>query len=250
VSAGAINPAVSAAVASGDRGSLSAHDLVRLLAGPGGSPAWQWFGGHAFGVVGDLEPLRELFEVEGCTVAVARPRDDGGFDIAARQVTLFRDPVSRQVLERWRNPWTGKELPVAHERRDGLRVRLPAADALAPWLGTGSRAAVFLDNHGVTHFPLVPAAAPAGAERRATSSAQLAARRADLADPGVAAVGYVGAWQLIADWPAWLGMGEQPGYLFQRAFVRKASGRDDLPAELARAIAVRFPGGIDPPGWE
>lgn len=237
-------------VASGDRGSLSSRDLARLIAGPAGGPAWQWFGGHAFGVVGDLEPLRELFEVEGCTVTVTRARPDGSFDIAARQVTLFRDPASRRVLERWRNLWNGKELPVAHERLDGLRAWLPAADALAPWLGTGSRAAVFLDNHGVTHFPLVPAAAPAGAERRATSSAQLAARRADLVDPGVAAVGYVGAWQLLTDWPAWLGMGAQPGYLFQRTFVRKANDRNDLPAELTSAITARFPDGLEPPAWD
>jgi hypothetical protein len=97
---------------------------------------------------------------------------------------------------------------------------------------------------------LIPAAAPVGAGRRATSSAQLVARRADLADAGGVAVGYVGAWQLLADWPAWLGMGAQPGYLFQRAFVRKAAGRNDLPAELTSAIAARFPDGLEPPGWE
>jgi hypothetical protein len=128
-----LDRAVSAAAVSGDRGSLSSRDLARLLAGPGGGPAWQWFGGHAFGVVGDLEPLRELFEVEGCTVTVARVRNDGGLDVAARQVTLFRDPASRAILERWRNPSTGKELPVVHEHLDGLRVRLPRR--LRPDLG-------------------------------------------------------------------------------------------------------------------
>lgn len=236
------------ATTAGDRGELNSRDLARLLGGGPGAAAWQWFGGHAFGVVGDLEPLRTLFEVEGCTVAVARVDEAGQLRLALRQVTLYRDPANREVLERWRNPYTGRELAVAHQHLPGVRVVYDEGGPRAHWLGTGARASVFLEDHGVSHFPLVPAAAPGGAQQRATSSAQLVASRAALSEAGAAAIGYVGAWQVLADWPEWLAMGGQPGYLFQRVFVRKADSRDELPLALREAITRRFADGLDPPG--
>lgn len=236
-----------ASLATGDRGSLDSRDLGRLLGGGNGAPAWQWFGGHAFGVVGDLEPLRELFEVEGCTVTVARPDPAGGLHLAARQVTLYRDPGSREVLERWRNPYTGEDIAVVHQHLARIGTTIAAAAAVAPWFATGERASVFLDHHAAVSFPFSSTAAPANAGGRATSCAQLTARRRDLGEAALTSIDYVGAWQLLGDWPEWLAMAARPGYLFQRAFVRKASSREDLPESLRRAILQRFRDGLDPP---
>jgi hypothetical protein len=135
-------------------------------------------------VVGDLEPLRTLFEVEGCTVTVAHVDDAGRLRLALRQVTLYRDPATREVVDRWRNPYTGRELAVVHQHLPAVRATRDGQDLRAPWLGTGVRASVFLEDYGVSHFPLVPAAAPAGAARRATGSAQLVAAQRCHRSPG------------------------------------------------------------------
>lgn len=235
------------AESAGDRGTLGALDLARLLASTDGTPAWQWFGGHAFGVVGDLEPLRQLFEVEGCTVTISRTDRSGRVQVAARQVTLYRDLSSRRVLERWQNPYTGQTLQVPHAHQPRIGTTLAETGPGVPWLGAGDRVSVFLDDHRTRHFPLAPAAADATSPRRESSSAQLIARRSTLQDAREPAVGYTGAWQLLTDWPDWLAMGSMAGYFFQRVFLRKSAQRDELPAELRQEILQRFPSGLDAP---
>jgi Protein of unknown function (DUF1838) len=228
----------------GDRGRLVPSDLARLLGGRSGQSAWQWFGGHAFAVMGDLEPLRELFEVEGCTVIRAEAGAGGQLRLVMRQVTLYRDPASRALAKQWRNPYSGVEVEVRHQHLPAVQATL-TADATAPWLGTGERITVFLDSHAAGHFPLRPT--PPGDAHRATSCAELTLPRAGLADGAVDAAGHVGAWQLLVDWPEWLGMGERPGYLFQRCFVRRLTRREDLPAPLRDEIRAFFPDGLDAP---
>ncbi|MCK6371938.1 MAG: DUF1838 domain-containing protein [Gammaproteobacteria bacterium] len=232
---------------SGDRGTLTPTRLAQLLTGgPPGAPAWTWFGGHVFGVVGDLEPLRLLFEVEGCAVTVMPPSPPDRLTVALRQVTLYRDPATRRPVDRWQNPYTRQELAVAHEHLPHVEADLARLQAPVHWLGVGDTISVFLDDHAANHFPLRPHDAGASAARRATSSAQLVTARSGLLDQDAAA-DFVGAWQLLVDWPQWLAMGTQPGYLFQRVFVRKTSQREQVPAALRREIVARFPDGLAPP---
>jgi hypothetical protein len=136
---------------------------------------------------------------------------------------------------------------VAHQHEPAIRAVLEGNAPAASWLGTGDRVAVFLDSHSSAHFPLAPAAANPEDLRRATSCTQLVVSRDQLRDAARNAVDYSGAWESVSDWPAWLAMGTQPGYLFQRVFVRKARDRDDIPEPLRKAVLQRFPDGLDAP---
>jgi hypothetical protein len=230
-------------LAAGDRGDLTASEFARLF-GDDDRPARMWFGGHAFAVIGDLEPLRQLFEVEGCAVIRLQRDAAGTLRLKMRQVTLYRDSATRTVLQRWRNPYSSANIEVRHEHLPVVEATLGTGTAV-PWIGTGARMAVFIDSHAAPHFPLQPA--PGADDRRATSCAELTLPREHLRSDHRAGPGYVGGWQLLCDWPAWLGMGAQRGYLFQRCFVRKLSPGEDLPGRLQDEIGQRFADGLDPP---
>ena len=66
--------------------------------------------GRYYGVV--EEELRPLYGLVGATFARYRPRPDGGYDGATYEIPFFTDLATGEVMERWRNPYTGEEVGV------------------------------------------------------------------------------------------------------------------------------------------
>ena len=41
-----------------------------------------------------------------------------GFKLVTREILLYQDPKTGEVLEKWENPWTGEEVDVLHVAND------------------------------------------------------------------------------------------------------------------------------------
>ncbi len=75
------------------------------------------------------EPDRLLFKVVGVNTRQCLTVSDAdrgeGFKSVSREVMLYLDPDSGDVLRQWNNPWTGKQVDVIHVANDPVNMREP-----------------------------------------------------------------------------------------------------------------------------
>lgn len=98
------------------------EDYIRVRADLDGAETVYYWTGTAYGLLPG-EKRRELFAVAGYNIARA-VRKDEGFDLLAREVVLYLDHRTGQILETWRNPYTGKDLPVFQVLNDPVNQDL------------------------------------------------------------------------------------------------------------------------------
>ena len=199
----------------------SALALSKIFAGSeAGKPALNWFGGGAFAIRGDLEPIELLFQVEGVTVT----SHGGGtsLQIAERHLTLFKDVKGEAFLDRWTNPMSGQSVRVVPAERVNEAAQL---SDLMPWYVTGEKAVALIEHHG---------------PGRDSSIQQFVAARAALEDERLTSVSTVGTWQTAAAWWPWMQMDDVEGYLFTRKFTRKYDSAADLPRDLQARLTEYF----------
>ncbi len=203
------------------------------------------------------EPDRQLFKVEGMNVRHCGPlagsKNKAEFRLVSREILLFEDPVTGEVLRTWTNPWTGQTLDVVHVAndpvngnyglvgRDGKPTSLPfEVIGNQWWLTTG--VPLFYTNPLGGNYQRY-----AGGTYHVTelfnffgAVDDLANRRKDSAD---AAVG----WQRISMWLPWMEMGDRAGLLYFHTAGRKLSTWDDLSATMRTEIDKNYPAYRSPP---
>ncbi|KAI9320084.1 hypothetical protein BX666DRAFT_1368680 [Dichotomocladium elegans] len=73
------------------------------------------------------EPPKKVFYCVGMNVGKAAIAN-GMLQATSRELTYYCDPVTRQKLTHWDNPWTGeKSLPVVHIANDPVQMAFPAS---------------------------------------------------------------------------------------------------------------------------
>ena len=84
-------------------------------------PITFWWHGKAYSRrMGERDKL--LFLVEGMNVrscsTVTDPEKGEGYKLVSREILLYKDPKSGEVLSTWENPWTGETVDVLHVAND------------------------------------------------------------------------------------------------------------------------------------
>ena len=73
------------------------------------------------------EPDRLLFNLEGMNVracvTVNDPVKGVGYRLVSRELMLYLDPKTGNVLRTWDNPWSGKTVDVLHVANDPVNSR-------------------------------------------------------------------------------------------------------------------------------
>lgn len=91
-----------------------------------GKPAVYWWHGRAYSRVPG-EPDRLLFRVEGMNIrqcgTVIDSEKGKGFRLVSREILLYQDPKTGEVLEQWTNPWSGETVDVVHVANDPVNGR-------------------------------------------------------------------------------------------------------------------------------
>jgi len=200
----------------------SAWALSKIFAGPeAGRPALNWFGGGAFAIRGDLEPIELLFQVEGVTIMTIDAQDP--LQISERHLTLFKDVAGENFIDNWTSSKSGRTVPVESAQEVTANVQL---SNLMPWYVTNEKAVALIESHG---------------QGRDSSMQQFVARREDLQEDNGAFVKTVGTWQSATAWWPWMQMdAEDEGYLFTRKFTRKFARAEDLSGPLQARLADQF----------
>lgn len=217
---------------------------------------FHWSGRVWSRVQGERDRL--LFTVEGMNVrqcvGVSDPVRGEGFRLVSRELMLYLDPRTGEVLRTWANPWTGEQVSVAHVANDPVNMGpfferdAQGRPAPNPFRVQDNR--VFAPSE-IPLFYVNPLAGDyqdhAGNHYHAMEIFDFAADRDRLLDTGTATGDVVLSWVRIAPWLPWMKMGSRPGQMVFNAMSQTVDGVDALPEPLKSAIARDYPLYAAPP---
>jgi hypothetical protein len=221
-----------------------------------GKPATFYWEGVVYSRVPG-EPDRLLFKVEGMNVRQCGPlagaKDPAEFRLVSREVLLYEDPVTGEVLRTWTNPWTGRTVDVVHVANDPVNgnYALTGRDGKPVALDFSVLGNQWWLTSGVPLFYTNPLAGDyqryVGGTYHVTelfnffgAADDLASRRKDMAQAAV-------SWQRLSMWLPWMEMGDRAGMLYFHTAGRKLDRWADIPAGMQAEIARNYPAYREPP---
>ena len=199
---------------------------------------------------------RLLFRVEGMNVracsAASDPERGEGFALVSRELLLYLDPETNEVIDRWQNPWTGETTEVLHVNNDPVNFEMfeTGRDGQPTvWPGEVTDGLWFQRTTVPLFYPNPLGGkyqAEVGGTYHATEMFNFFGDTDSLLDPDEEAEVHVG-WARISDWLPWMKMGGREGTLYFHTAGSKVAGVDALPEVMRTAIAERFPLYAAPP---
>jgi hypothetical protein len=217
-----------------------------------GATRYGMFEGHVYSRAPG-EKDRRLFNLLGVNVRQCARFDDPqrgpGFRSVSREILLYIDPLTDQVLEKWLNPWTNETVNVVHVANDPVNMRAPTfaigADGkpvhvsmrqYGDSIASSSEVPLFYENPlGGSFQPYI------GGQYHAMEIFNDFYRTADFLDTKVKRIGNTRiAWVRISNWLPWMKMRDRQGVLIFNATGFSTFKREELPERLRRLLDDRF----------
>ena len=216
-----------------------------------GKESFFWWTGIAYGHVAGQPDLR-IFRVEGINVrrcaTVDDPERGAGFRLISREILVYQDPVTGEMLDTWENPYTGKTVEVVHvandpvnqpaqfaSRRDGSEFQLPIVTQDNDWWWTAA-VPLFYNNPLAGDYQKY-----VGGTYHATEMFNFKGKLDDLLDADSDSVGTFVGWVRLAQWLPWMEMGSRTGKMYIHAGGKKVGDYENVPADFRAVIEEHFP---------
>jgi hypothetical protein len=230
-------------------GSLQAMRKIQCSLVDGETQTYFWQGDVFSRKAGERDRL--LFKVQGINVRqcgrIVDEKRGEGFRLVSREILLYLDPQTGQVLSKWQNPWTNETVDVLHVANDPVnndmfattRDGKPAIFSGKPigdqWFMTTT----------VPLFYKNPLAGPfqdeVGGTYHATEMFNFMGDLADLTDPKKNTADAKVGWVRISDWLPWMKMGSREGVLYFHTAGRKVAKWEDLSQLMRDEVAKNYP---------
>ena len=240
------------------------RESLRLFVKTSGDLSGAAFSRSYAGQLFAVEPgsqTRPLLSVEGFGLGWTRLQADGSCHQAWRELLIFKDSATDEILDQWRNPYTDEICEVSHIHNRSVNLHLKATgepsgaigysfdDARPkavnlPWVRQGDRMVVSLDTRSVIDSPLSPIQwrrESSGLRVSLTEFASHSALLADLTSSKLTSAPSVGTTTRLSPWLPWMMMGPVPGQVILRCQTRKAPGMAAIAPQLREFAARRFP---------
>jgi len=217
---------------------------------------YTWAGRAYARVPGERD--KHVFNLEGMNVrqciSVEDDKRGTGFRLVSREIMLYLDPKTNEVLRTWENPWTGASNEVIHVANDPVNGRPtfgrdadgnPSVRPLKEINGT------WFMNFEVPLFYTNPLAGDyqkyVGGTYHATEIFDFSGDLEELLDAEQAITHPTVAWVRIAKWLPWMEMGDRVGILYFNAVGKKLESWDQLSDVMKTEIAASYPDYTAPP---
>jgi hypothetical protein len=224
-----------------------------------GKPIIHWWKGSMMSrVPGERD--RVLFNVQGMNIRQCGtfndPKRGPGFRSVSREVMLYLDPQTNEVLRKWKNPWTGEEVEVIHVANDPVNMRQPTYAYSADGKGTTFRGTFVKDMVWTSgEAPLWYDNPLAGDYQDYVGNKYLAMEMLNsftdaksLLDPKIATLPSVSiSWARVSDWIPWMKMGGRTGLVVFTTVGKRVASIDDLSEPLRSEIRKNYPTYLVPP---
>jgi hypothetical protein len=217
------------------------------------APQFYWWSGKVYGRRAG-EPDRHLFNVQGVNPRACRFIDDPargrGYQAAARELMLYLDPVTNEVLKTWQNPWTGEQVEVIHMVNDPASMRAPrfprdpAGQPTPPMMSWEPGGSGYVAGRTQSFFRESPLGGAyqkyVGGKYRVMEISAFAVAGSDVAawKPGQR-IPYTATWTRISDWLPWMQMAGREGQIVLVTQGRSTLQFAELPQPLRGEIESR-----------
>lgn len=222
-----------------------------------GKPAvYHWSGKVYSRVTG--EPDRMLFLGEGMNirqcVTVEDPKRGKGWRLVSREIMLYLDPKTGEVLRKWTNPWTDEVVDVMHIANDPVNQRPQFAIGAdgAPYKFNGRREGrwIFAPFEAPLFYHNVLAGEYQdyiGGKYHAMEIFDFAYDAEEMLNTKNPTAYPIVSWVRISDWMPWMKMRGRQGQMVFNAMGNKLKSFDELPKVLKDEIALNYPAYTSPP---
>ena len=217
---------------------------------------YQWFGRAFSRVPGERD--RHLFNLDGMNirqcVAIEDPVRGVGYRLVSREIMLYLDPETNEVLRTFANPWTGAENEVVHVANDPVNGRpsfgrTPDGDVTPFELNDMN--GVWMWRIEVPLFYRNPLGGDyqdyVGGTYHATEIFDFNGDTRALLDAAIPVAYPVVSWVRLAPWLPWMQMGNRAGMMYFNAMGRKLESAEQLSATMKAEIAANYPEYAAPP---
>lgn len=237
-------------------GYVQANRKITCSTMDGKAVTYTWAGRVYARVPGERD--RHLFNVEGMNIRQCGTVTDDvrgtGYRMVSREIMLYLDPETNEVLREWENPWTGETVEVIHVANDPVNGRPsfgrdaegnPSIRPLRVINGT------WLMNVEVPLFYTNPLGGDyqkyVGGTYHATEIFDFNGQVAELVDGDLDAAYPVVSWVRISQFLPWMEMGGRHGNLYFNAMGKKLQSFDQLPQVMLDEITANYPIYTAPP---
>jgi len=216
---------------------------------------WFWQGDVYSRRQGEADRL--LFKVQGLNVRtcgpVTHPERGQGFRSVSRELLIYLDPTTGEVLSEWTNPWTGETLDVLHvandpvngdfyERtRSGQPLSFNANFVEDNWFLTTTVPLFYTNPLGGAYQ------AEVGGTYHATEMFNFMGVTSNLTDPRLNTANVEVGWVRISDWLPWMRMGGREGMLYFHTAGTKVLDWSHLSPLMQNEVATHYPAYREPP---
>ncbi len=215
-----------------------------------------WWHGKAYSRrMGERDKL--LFNVEGMNVRACSAVDDGekgsGFRLVSREILLYKDPVTDEVLATWENPWTGETVDVLHVAndpvnftmyetgRDGNPITWNVSALDDRWWQT-TTVPLFYPNPLAGEYQN-----EVGGIYHATEMFNFMGDLESALDSASDTANVQVGWVRMSDWLPWMKMAGRDGVIYMHTAGRKLESWDDMSDTIKREIRDHYPDYVAPP---
>jgi hypothetical protein len=226
--------------------------------------------------VREKEKLRDLFGFEVIGVARAEKQPDGSYRSYHREVVLYTDLATGEVLDEYVNPFTEERVRVVHvvndpwnehfeefERRPPTYGGLnqvedgPRKPLLMNWRDVGNGMIMAMRNiHLYYKSALQPDKWPresSGPMNRVSETYTYLVNLADAQNPAKTSVRSYTTWSRTTPWLPWMLMGQAPGHVQYHSISAYYPTVDSIRKPLRDYTLKHFPQMLEPPpreSWE
>jgi hypothetical protein len=234
--------------------------LVRVLADETGASCYSFSHGRIFSVVGE-QLAQPLLDFKAARIQGFRRVRADAWETRFRGMIYFCALESGEIIDSWRNPYTGSQVSVTHWATLGesgytyttmglvpprsFRGEFGAAKentALRlPWLINGDDVWLMLDER-VKYVRRSD-----GAVRTDNAINRYHTSLADLENPKLTSVSCRTSWHTEQNWMPWMAMPKLAGHLMWGGAGRKYAHLEQMPREFVAEIERRNPGALTAP---
>lgn len=227
-----------------------------------------WFGGKVYGVR-ENEPLRELFGMEGFSVTRLQRLADGSWRKLLREVGFYRDLRTGQLMDTWKNSYTGETVDVVPIANDPFNFTIsdhfpeppsygglndgqlpPRVPFILPWSEKGDMVLLTTDIHLYYPSALKPDKWPRespGPMSRVSELFRYDIPRASLADASLTSIEYFGTWSRVTPWLPWMLMDQAPGHVLYLCDMGAFDSFDNIPRDVLAQAEKMDPKWLEAP---
>ena len=207
------------------------------------------------------EKDRHIFNVIGINIRQCMKTNDDiqgrGFRSLSREIQMYLDPTTNEVIDTWKNPWTERKIEVLHVANDPVNMRAISYEFDGE--GNSSRKMKARRYGDViaspTEIPLFYNNALGGEYQKYVGGMYHAMEifnsfynAEKLINNSVTNIGEShGGWTRVAQWLPWMEMGDKPGLMIFNASVFNTFELEKVSERLINILENRYPSYLEPP---